>query len=699
MPDGRCSECSSFGSACTYLEIPRKRGRKSDIPMVDELKQENVALKAENASLKAKLRSLSLCALRSQPSQSLPAQGSEDSSPSHSTPENGTTSLDSEAQLGDHITSDELAARFRQITVESMNPMSLGPGSGLALVVNVVAMQEKDSGRELSRPWRPLFWGILPWEKELYDQRPRYNYPPDDLIASLLDLYFNFVHPTIPILHRPSFERSVANGLHLTDSDFGGTLLSVLGIASRYSNDPRVFVDGGVSLSSGWKFINQIRILPKSFAPTIYEVQMYCLMAIYSLGTSVTQVWWLYLSLGIRCLQQRSEHRRKPGGRKGGPEHELWKRAFWTLFILDRSLCFCMGRPATMNPEDHDVEPPLEVDDEYWDRGFIQPLGKPSELSYFIFHSRLYEILGDAMRRLHSSKKWKILLGCDGPDWEQRTVAEFDSSMNDFLDSIPPHLRWDPENPPHGTFFDQSAMLYITYNHLRISIHRPYLQRTTSVSAPSLSICTNAARAVIHTANIWLSKLQRMPLPSLLDAVFASGIILILNMLRARRAGRSMGQIKDKDLVQVAKALDVMKFAESRLQSVGRLWEVLRELWLLESGSLPQTELSLDAVGSPASNGLDGYYSQLSRPVALGSDPLSSDQIPMLRPGMSIEQLLSDSNSMDGMNGILDDELMTMLMATATSNDLNIELWDTYMENRNVGGVDANWVNNGLLEA
>ncbi|KAF8176123.1 hypothetical protein K438DRAFT_1979259 [Mycena galopus ATCC 62051] len=66
---------------------------------------------------------------------------------------------------------------------------------------------------------------------------------------------------------------------------------------------------------------------------------------------------------------------------------------------------------------------------------------------------------------------------------------------------------------------------------------------------------------------------------------------------------------------------------------------------------------------------------------------------------MSIEQLLPDSNSMDGMNGILDDELMTMLiMATATSNDLNIELWDTYMENRNVGGVDANWVN-GLSEA
>ena len=43
------------------------------------------------------------------------------------------------------------------------------------------------------------------------------------------------------------------------------------------------------------------------------------------------------------------------------------------------------------------------------------------------------------MRRIYGSKRRKILMGWDGPDWEQRTVAEFDSTMNNFLDSIPPH--------------------------------------------------------------------------------------------------------------------------------------------------------------------------------------------------------------------------------------------------------------------
>jgi hypothetical protein len=58
-------------------------------------------------------------------------------------------------------------------------------------------------------------------------------YPPSDLVASLLELYFTNVHPTFPVLHRPSFERSVAEGLHLKDMQFGAALLAVLGVASR----------------------------------------------------------------------------------------------------------------------------------------------------------------------------------------------------------------------------------------------------------------------------------------------------------------------------------------------------------------------------------------------------------------------------------------------------------------------------------
>jgi hypothetical protein len=40
---------------------------------------------------------------------------------------------------------------------------------------------------------------------------------------------------------------------------------------------------------------------------------------------------------------------------------------------------------------------------------------------------------------VYASNKTRILLGWTGPDWEQRTVAELDSAMNDWLSSVPPH--------------------------------------------------------------------------------------------------------------------------------------------------------------------------------------------------------------------------------------------------------------------
>ncbi|KAJ7234186.1 fungal-specific transcription factor domain-containing protein [Mycena haematopus] len=667
IPDGACSNCSAF--------VP------------DELKKENAELKAENAFLKTKLRSLTLCSLCRQPLHPFPGQGvaSDTSAVLGRTPEDGTTSF-GPLQLppGDRdSTDDELSARFSQISLEWMGTTSLDPGSSLALFSNIVAVQEQHLGRPLSMPpRRPLFWHILPWEKETYDQQPRYVYPAADLIASLLEIYFINFHPTLPILHRPSFERSVAEGLHLKDSEFGGTLLSVLAVASRYSNDPRVFVGRDVTLSSGWMFASQVKILPKLNPPTIYEVQMYCLLTLYALGTSVPEESWFYLGLGIRCFQQRGEHRTRPRGPKSRTEHELWKRAFWSVLVLERTLCFCMGRLASRHTDDHDVEPPLEVDDEYWDRGFVQPIGKPSEISYFVFEVRLFEILGDVMRKIYGSKKRKILMGWDGPDWEQRTVVEFDSTMNDFLDSIPPHLMWDPENPPHGVFFDQSAMLQITYNYLRISIHRPYIQKTT-VGAPSLSICASAARTIIRTASIWLSKLQRVPPPILITAVWMSGLILILDVLRAKRTAPGMKN-KDQDLGQVAKAMDILKFGETRLQPVGRLWEVLRELWILEC------PIDNGHADPPSPNGLNDIHPQLNA-FDFGSSPRPSDQTPALRPGMSIEQLLADADPLDGMNSILDDELMAMLMATST-DVVNIDLWDAYIENRDIDSATG-WSN------
>jgi hypothetical protein len=123
-----------------------------------------------------------------------------------------------------------------------------------------------------------LFADIAEWERPDNEQTPLYHFPEVDLMVSLIHLFFEHVNPFFPLLHAPTFQRAVAAGTHLHDSQFGATLLLVCALASRHSVDPRVYVEGYDSLSSGWKWYEQVQLLRKSLynIPTLYELQLYC---------------------------------------------------------------------------------------------------------------------------------------------------------------------------------------------------------------------------------------------------------------------------------------------------------------------------------------------------------------------------------------------------------------------------------------
>jgi len=106
-----------------------------------------------------------------------------------------------------------------------------------------------------------------------------YVFPEDDLLIQLVDLYFTHVNLHQPLLHRPTFEKSIADKLHLTNKGFAVTLLVVCANGSRYSEDPRVFLDGmGSHHSRGWKWFDQVQMVRKSLlaSPSIYDMQFYC---------------------------------------------------------------------------------------------------------------------------------------------------------------------------------------------------------------------------------------------------------------------------------------------------------------------------------------------------------------------------------------------------------------------------------------
>jgi hypothetical protein len=104
----------------------------------------------------------------------------------------------------------------------------------------------------------------------------RFSFPEQDLLNHLIDNYFTFINPYIPLFNQFLFRRQVLEGLHLTNHGFAGTVLLVAALGSRASNDPRIYVDPNQTQSGGWKWFNQVQDIRRPLvAPaTIYDIQI-----------------------------------------------------------------------------------------------------------------------------------------------------------------------------------------------------------------------------------------------------------------------------------------------------------------------------------------------------------------------------------------------------------------------------------------
>lgn len=127
----------------------------------------------------------------------------------------------------------------------------------------------------------------IQWEME-YALAPEtsYMYPEEDLLQSLVSLYFEKMNPLLPVIHRPTFMKSLSIGQHLWDQSFGMTVLLVCALGARYSHDPRITVPSETSgtLSSGWQYFSQVPLVHRRimvYKTTVYDLQYFsvCLLS------------------------------------------------------------------------------------------------------------------------------------------------------------------------------------------------------------------------------------------------------------------------------------------------------------------------------------------------------------------------------------------------------------------------------------
>lgn len=119
------------------------------------------------------------------------------------------------------------------------------------------------------------------------------NFPDPDLLSSLVDLYFTHQNPFMPLLHQPTFENSILEGLHQKDVQFAATVLLVCAIGSGFSEDPRVLARSyDQSYSPRWLWFYQSQEMQQSmlYKPSLHVIQFYCVSRSLHLSSFPSQL-------------------------------------------------------------------------------------------------------------------------------------------------------------------------------------------------------------------------------------------------------------------------------------------------------------------------------------------------------------------------------------------------------------------------
>ncbi|KAH7107317.1 fungal-specific transcription factor domain-containing protein [Auriculariales sp. MPI-PUGE-AT-0066] len=465
---------------------------------------------------------------------------------------------------------------------------------------------------------RPEFWRIP--EHEL--QTPSGNtfrpeMPPPATLAALVQRFFEVVNFYYPIFHRGLFEKQLLDGQAERDGKFAAVVLLVCAVGEAYMNETSSTYSDPDGRPLGGRFFEQVEPflgMPTLAVPQLVDVQIYLLTAWYlGMAPSYTTCW-IRFGTSVQLALQAGAHRRAAYSNEPNLIDELWKRTFWTTYILDRVGSSLQGRPCSIAEDSFDLDLPLDVGDDAWDLTnseknhplLVSPDPQPSSLyAFFIWRIRLHLIHGVALRTLYSSNRSRALMGFVGVDWEQRVIAKLDGFLRDWKVTLPNHLRFylDMVNLQR---FVLAALLQADYHSLQMIVHNPFTRTTAqrflngdcSQSArddivASLQTCIDAAMATCDLLSLVLERCpEQLCVPAWVLPAFNSGLILFVRYFGFRKSLTTAES--EETLRHICTCLDTLALIMKSHKVTKARWETLKELASDMDQSLPPSKVLVE---------------------------------------------------------------------------------------------------------
>ncbi|KLO92560.1 uncharacterized protein LW94_3709 [Fusarium fujikuroi] len=267
--------------------------------------------------------------------------------------------------------------------------------------------------------------GLDPLETRILQRRGAFVLPPKTLCDDLIETFFAWVHPIVPVVNRTKFMSQYR------DPKSPPSMLliqSILLAGARISTNPQLMVDGSASTAVATFYRRAKALYDADYERDgITLVQSMLLMGWYWAGPDdISKNMFYWSQSAIAVAQNLGLHRSMENSTLSISEKRLRKRIWWTLFTRDRTLAVGLGQSVSLNLDDCDVD--MIADDD-----FIEHDGNdiheyppdPTQVGFFVQYVKLLVVKTGMVSTLllhpYPNGTRSALLPCAGND--QSTIS------------------------------------------------------------------------------------------------------------------------------------------------------------------------------------------------------------------------------------------------------------------------------------
>ncbi|KAG5927620.1 Cutinase transcription factor 1 alpha [Claviceps africana] len=385
-------------------------------------------------------------------------------------------------------------------------------------------------------------------EIEILHQRGAFLLPPRSLCDELVDAYFKWVHPIVPVINRCRFMRQYRDAKNPPSLLL---LQAMLLAGSRVCTNADLMDANGSTTPAALTFYKRA----KALYDANYEddrvtiVQSLLLMGWYWEGPEdVTKNVFYWSRVATIVAQGSGMHRSVEQSQLSKSDKRLWKRIWWTLFTRDRSVAVALGRPVHISLDDSDVEMLTEddfIEDESGHAAEFSP--DPVHVQFFLQYVKLCEIMGLVLSQQYS-------VASKGRPRNAIDLTHSDMALADWLQNCPKIVYW--EMPRHHFW---SALLHSNYYTTLCLLHRAHMPPSGSKAFPdgspypSRNIAFQAAAMITSIVENLAAREELRYCPAFI--VYSLFSALIMHVYQMRSPVPSIQQVTQNRLRSCMQAL------------------------------------------------------------------------------------------------------------------------------------------------